>query len=552
MDDVTIEAIKFNHDPSSADVDALTIRKNEHGEIKLPEWEAGVSSSPAAYVCAPRKGLSIAIQLRRFNQNVQSVVVNGTSEGILGNAVTAQVYFNQGKVSDFVIIHPIKVRLSEVGVGKWKVVWEWTLTPDAGARNTLQTEHDIYTLFGPPGPPWGPDPMDPKYEHEPPWVDVLEKACEWAAGAHDSVTAATQITTELNNLGSFEPPRLRFDQKRSFSHLKLSGTEQFVFSDFLNRLYAGATTIVNCTDCAMLVTSFANILGCNLFQSRMGGSRFFTNPIRLVGFAKPWPVEFDFHEVAWEYPCESNNNLYDCCLHLDGDPNPSISKNFEPLLPANIPFGDHKGKDYHFRLVQKGQNCVALSRTKKRPKLARDRFSLHRIHAQLKDELKNRFDFVSWEKNFPPPDAKFSEPLDTFRRGFSLSEILLSTGWRCERLRVLAGESEVRELSESIWQLTQDAETELRALCYLCASVEVARDFLLSLLGEFEFPLMRLLDARAASATFGDLAFTSPENEVALFARANIVVFLQNTGSNSISLSSLALSLDSGILNALR
>jgi hypothetical protein len=549
--DVTIEAIKFNHDPSSADMDALTIRKNEDDDIVLPEWKSGKLVSPAAYVCAPRTGLTFAIQLKRFHPSVQRVEVSGTSEGILGTEAKATIYFKDCDLSDFTIIHPANVRLGEVGVGQHQVFWDWELQPNVGEKATLQTDHKIYTVFGPPSPPWGRDPLNPAYEYEPPWVDVLEKACEWAAGAQDAITAASKITVELNKLGTLKPPQLQYGRKRPFAHLQLSGTHQFVFSDFLKRLYCGGTTMVNCTDCATLVTSFANIVGCNLFQSRMGGSRFYTNPIRLIGFERERPARFDFHEVAWEYPCEGKDNLYDCCLHVDGDTDPASNTRFRAMLPVNIPLGDHKGEAYHYRLVKKGESCVALPKTKKRPNIARDRFSVRPIHAQLEDELKKRFDFESWEKNFPAPGRLFFKPIETFRGAFSLSEALFSEGWKCDRQRVLIGGRAVSKLSESVWQWTKDTDTTLRALCYLCESVQVARAFLLNLLGEFQFPVMRLLDAGEDPVTFGDLAFSDPEFGVTLFARANIVVFLQNIGSNSISLSRLALKVDAGILNAL-
>jgi hypothetical protein len=50
----------------------------------------------------------------------------------------------------------------------------------------------------------------------------------------------------------------------------------------------------------------------------------------------------------------------------------------------------------------------------------------------------------------------------------------------------------------------------------------------------------------------GDLAFASPEDQAILFARSNIVVFLQNAGSSSTSTLSFALEIDRGILNVLK
>jgi hypothetical protein len=50
---VFLEAIKFNHDQSSATGDAFNIRRNDTEQVNVPEWRRGISvkpeDSPAAY-----------------------------------------------------------------------------------------------------------------------------------------------------------------------------------------------------------------------------------------------------------------------------------------------------------------------------------------------------------------------------------------------------------------------------------------------------------------------------------------------------------------------
>ena len=57
----------------------------------------------------------------------------------------------------------------------------------------------------------------------------------------------------------------------------------FECTQFLDRLRGGPGLggTVNCTDCAVIVSTFSNALGCDLWQSRMGSQQFEVNPIRL-------------------------------------------------------------------------------------------------------------------------------------------------------------------------------------------------------------------------------------------------------------------------------
>jgi len=64
--DVSIAAIKFNHDPDSAVNDAFTIRRNEDEDIAVPEWQMAengtIQTSAAAYARTQTGPLTIAVQ----------------------------------------------------------------------------------------------------------------------------------------------------------------------------------------------------------------------------------------------------------------------------------------------------------------------------------------------------------------------------------------------------------------------------------------------------------------------------------------------------------
>ncbi len=548
--DVSIEAIQFNYDSKSVKTDALTIRKNESEEINVPEWRLDPPQRFAvAYARSQGNELCIAVRLKRYSLNVRSVMVSAQSNIILGEIAETEVVFSGNDLSDFKILKLKNATVGSAKVGRSDVKLNWTLiaTSSDGTKTsfTQSTEHVIYTLLDQPNPPWGPDKEDPKYEYELPWADVLELACKWAAGAADQITAASMITREIHNLGLKHVGRksvLGFDRTSSYSRFALNGTDRIDFTKFLELVKNPGTMKVNCTDCAILVSSFANILGCNLFQSQMG-TRFRTNQIREIGSSKEGAVVYDYHEVAWEYPCTADANLFDCFLQVDSDPSTS---EFTPLLPVNIRFGNHKSKNYHYLLVEDGMYCVTFEDTKTRRQIAREKFVVKRIHPELEKILKAEFHYSSWH-NFPSPDRLFLGPIDKLNGEFFPVE------WNRARARVLQGDLSVLDLSESIWQ-SPDADTAVRVLSYRCVSISEARAFLLNLLGEFQIAIVRaryLSEADQDRFIVGDLAFSGPADQVLLFVRSNVVVFLQNAGDSSISLLSFAQAIDAQILKAL-
>lgn len=109
--------------------------------------------------------------------------------------------------------------------------------------------------------------------------------------------------------------------------------------------------LVNCTDSANTVSTFSNLIGCDLWQCRMESS-FRLNPIIAIGY-DVWAIPFDgfffYHEVAWKGACNEYTNVFDGCLKVDGDADPT-SPPHTPLLPVNMLFGDCTTMNYRLRL----------------------------------------------------------------------------------------------------------------------------------------------------------------------------------------------------------
>jgi hypothetical protein len=133
---------------------------------------------------------------------------------------------------------------------------------------------------------------------------------------------------------------------------------------------------VNCTDCATIVSTFSNILGCNLWQSRMFSDmsyQFGLNPILAIGY-KVWQTAcngpgFGYHEVAWKGNCTENDELFDACLQVDGDNDPTANDPLHSaLLPTNMLFGNPGDMQYLDRLVppDSRQDCRPQPTTRHR------------------------------------------------------------------------------------------------------------------------------------------------------------------------------------------
>jgi hypothetical protein len=115
----------------------------------------------------------------------------------------------------------------------------------------------------------------------------------------------------------------------------------------------GLGKYVNCSDCATIVSTFANAVGCDLWQSRMG-YYFDLNPLQAIG-SNVWQTacgwgSFSYHEVAWKDGCTANDPVWDACLQVDGDADPTSAPH-TPLLPVNLRFGTPGSLEYLDRLV---------------------------------------------------------------------------------------------------------------------------------------------------------------------------------------------------------
>src|ERR1051325_197942 len=373
---VTLEAIRFNHQANSATNDAFGIRYNETSPVPSPEWVNGVScnpqDSPAAYALNSIKHNGITIEAK-FNSDkrtndsnifVQAIDGQRGNASTLGQVAATPITLVKGE-SGFVQLAVNSPRAAKDGIGVSDIVWRWQYSTNS--RDWIDfatTKHRIYVVLGVPTCPW--QPLSPDSENtQLPWTEVLEHACNWAAGITDLDEAATRITQRLNRFG--DEGLLKYDNPNS-------GAVNFVYrkpfcfdcSSFLELLKTSSSIrgrAVNCDDCAAIVVSFANIVGCDLNEGEMGTLGFFPKSHLRIGNSTSQTGFFTHHTTAWTNQCTENDSVFDGCVKLDRAEDPSSPRWF---VPTDIVFGTLWQHEYRFLLAKNPDECQASRNPRRR------------------------------------------------------------------------------------------------------------------------------------------------------------------------------------------
>lgn len=571
---IRIESISFNHEPSATVRDALKIRKNQDVDVSAPEWITGMSrasDSPAAYTMDQLRtgGLTINVKFKRDSSDLPNVTVNAAAVGghILGNLAPKTISFG----SSLTFFQTFDIQPAVVpSVGLWDIAWNWRI---AGVPFQT-TNHRIYILVGAPQPPWGQ--LGSSFAgFQVPWTDVLDHACRQAQGARTVNEVAERLTRWVNSLGG---SKLQYAELTGNSTFTIPNMTTFMCRRFLDVLASGpgVKANVNCTDCATILSSFANILGCNLTQSRIESNisaDFDTNPVQKIGQTVHNRQRFTFHELAWRFPTNGGSaSLYDSCLQFDGDNN-FTDRNFLGTLAVDRPFIDSATGGYRRSVIAPtlaGAATEEQAYSRMRRKIGGQITSRAPTDPAHQQRLEEEYDFDSWSGTSTPGRdmeprcqkehaEEITSPEDPSPRDQSDQQPLLVNyssnpkrfsprGWELREIVEFKGEPDPFKLSDAIWSSSGDCSAaELRVLTYECSSMASARLFLLGLLGEFEKPGMKrqknfIVDEKPVE--IGDVAFADVDEMVVVFARANIVLLAQNNGRTLVPVSQFAHEID--------
>ncbi len=387
--DVKVELtnIKFNHDTGSSASDAINIRKdyNTPFTISNGEWVAkGGTNIPVCYTT--NKAVTIKARFSVQPASITSAVIWAVSTdfgGSLGDVIKTNVTFTGGVSTPEYVTFQVSGTTPNCIQKTANDVWQWKIENVNGTGSPpwdLNTSgvHTVYTILSEPVLPW----VNTAGDRRNAWKTALDLVCAsapWAGGETSVTGAASHITEAINGSGRF-----RYDIFKGEAKYLVSGTIEL--SKCIDRLNGGtgAGELVNCTDCANFITAFANLIGGELYSSRMYtlGAGFDTNPYTAIGrpaWTKPvgipagsWGWGFNFHEVGWTGSCGDGDSIFDPCLKVDGNGDPSTAPRTE-LLPVGMPFSDgNQGAPYVYResLAAPGANgygrCVAQPASKKR------------------------------------------------------------------------------------------------------------------------------------------------------------------------------------------
>jgi hypothetical protein len=373
-----VEEVHFNHDVNSATSDALNIRKNASGNpIQAPEWKRGSPAQPAAYAAAAL-GAQVTIKARfsggpadgaRKIRAVDAWVPPAKPSGcfgwivyliallirsflgnVLGDTDEQLAAFDGAGESGLITFTLVNHKLKTSGVGIRTTEWKWQVRKKGSWQDFDATQHKVYLVVDMPSGPWDQSPAGNNTQL--PWTDALDKACLWALGAKTKDEAAERVTIAVNT-----------QPNQSYTPITIFGSSAYHLSSYLNQLDGGAPFQLNCTDCADAVTTFANLLGCDLFEGRftnMTTRKFLTlngNPAVEADW-QSWG--WIYHEICWLHQMGQNELIYDGCLQVDMD------NNYADLVhvakhPVKMRFGMNDPNDYRYRLVASGNATVQNS-----------------------------------------------------------------------------------------------------------------------------------------------------------------------------------------------
>lgn len=547
---IFLENIAFNHDPNLNTTGSFFLRRNETENVPRPEWSNRCSSdptcAPAGYVMATLPAtLTIKASFSCDDTTVPSIHIRAL-EGpaspthILGAVQAKLVNLQNGKSGLVVFNLPdAKARMDKVSVSD--ITWKWQFSTDGINWTDFQdTVHRIYVVLEMPTEPWKPTSSSAN-DIQVPWTEVLDKACEWAAGAKDVDEAAAGVTRNVYDLGKIN--KVRYGTAASYAR------NAFNCTGFLQLLKQGVgnSQRINCEDCATVVSTFSNVLGANLFQSSMNDVfGFTTNPILLIG---KQPNQFRAatflrHQVAWKNNCDVNDRLFDACLQVDGDGRPQAGGGQIALQPTNLVFGtaQQPGSYKFFFSSEPTKPTPTLDRKRRLLGISALGLPIITNNASL-NGLKEHYNFNSWPH--PDVDPNPVHENDSQSNGslsdsspFDFSRLLDAfTDW--EQLSVIKfPEESFVDITETLLKRRGSSEEFVEITVYEPAPEQDPNEFLLQLLGHFDLLNFKL------SLDVGDVSFASPQGDTVLFRRRNFVAAVRSVGLKETRVIELARDLD--------
>lgn len=330
VSEIRVDSISFRYSGSNA---IILYDNTNNTDINPPEYiSAGSVIKPAAWVMGGSHSIQVNFKGTPSISSAKIWAENGLG-GLNSSGDPANVdFFGGNGQATFDVNSPPNF------IGKHLFDWDWRYkdvngNPSSTVEMGTTGKHVLYTTYAPPQPPMTN-----------PWIDVIDRSCSWAQGESDIITARTEVTAGLNDIGDQDG-----DVDYTPANLYTSNgfaAWQFNLTSFLNDLATKTTMQFNCADCANALQVYQNALGLDL-QYRildMGGWTNYIDPIGNGNTANSTDSEVNWGRTSWGWHCVgwlSGDIVYDACLHLDGDGQPE-STPCSRWLPAHLAFASYR------------------------------------------------------------------------------------------------------------------------------------------------------------------------------------------------------------------
>ncbi len=207
------------------------------------------------------------------------------------------------------------------GIGEIEETITWKCSDNSVMRESINVK--LYFILSNPKSQWYGNPI---------WADALRYIIPKMKGLSDIQRLYRGITEAIN-----AEKQLSYIPITNYVELVSKVYKIFYFSQFLSDMFRReqpdgkeTTYRVNCTDCAAIVMSFANMLGGNLYCERMQNTRkdspFSLNPIIPIGNSEIGSYNaFVYHETAMRHD------------GTDNDKNNTVHKVYDASLKIEVP-----------------------------------------------------------------------------------------------------------------------------------------------------------------------------------------------------------------------
>lgn len=338
--EISLISLQFDHLAAASPRSALHLRRDGRTKVTRPEWVSGKVSPadcPVLYAADFNRAGTVVIKAK-FHANsplsTKGCEVRALEGGVLGEVEAFAVSF--AGQTDMTIEVPLN-HLALNGPSKSDVSWRWQYRIGTGAwRFLARTPIRVYCTPKKPNAPWDLSAFDLRAN---PWTDALDFACQ-AANWYgiDEMDGLAASLCELLNPGGIAPNPFRLAYT-----VNDPGTPHYTTTDGaldLSALFerykggAGNGELVNCDDCAGLVVSFANLLGCDLYEQYILTSAM--HPVIPIGEGQWWTSGLGFqpsfgaagdgiltyHRVAWRGSNADDALVFDITWLLNGFADP--------------------------------------------------------------------------------------------------------------------------------------------------------------------------------------------------------------------------------------